>query len=77
MHADCTAVPLSLHTLGHRRVEAEFDAGLVTSDTSRLLLREAAASTRMMERLAACFREGRKPDLADHSVLSVVDLLRT
>lgn len=72
MHTDCTANPLQFQALGRRRVAGEFDAGLVTTDAGGLLLREAAAATGMMERLAACFHDGRNPSHSEHSVLSMV-----
>jgi hypothetical protein len=53
-------------------VEAAFDAGLVSSDAGGLLLREAAAATKMMERVAACFRDTRDPSRCDHDVDTLV-----
>ncbi len=72
MQTDCTPVQIGFQGLGHRRVEAQFDAGQVTSDAGGLLLREAAVATGMMERIAACFRDGRDPSRAEHSVASLV-----
>jgi hypothetical protein len=72
MQTDCTPVQLEFQGLGRRRVEAAFDAGLVTSDAGGLLLREAAGATRMMDRIAACFEDGRDPCRVEHGVASLV-----
>jgi hypothetical protein len=72
MRTDCTSDQLRFQGLGRRRVEAEFDAGLVTTDAGGLLLREVAAGTRMMERIGACFTDGRDPERSEHSVANLV-----
>lgn len=72
MQTDCSAVQLEFQALGHRSVEAAFDAGLVTSDAGGLLLREAAAAMRMMERVASCFRDMRDPARCDHDLGTLV-----
>jgi hypothetical protein len=53
-------------------VEADFDAGLVTSDAGGLLLREAAEATGVMRRFAACFEDYRSPMRCEHSVEQLV-----
>jgi hypothetical protein len=72
MQTDCIPNQLSFQGLGRRRIEAEFDAGMVTSDAGGLLLRETAARTRMMERIGACFTDGRDPARVEHTVESLV-----
>src|SRR5690606_41438469 len=72
MRTDCIPNQLSFQGLGRRRIEAEFDAGMVTSDAGGLLLRETAARTRMMERIGACFTDGRDPARVERSVESLV-----
>jgi len=72
MQTHCDASQLPFQGLGSRRVEAQFDAGMVTTDAGGLLLREAESATRMMERVAACFRDARDPSRAEHSILSMV-----
>lgn len=72
MQTHCDASQRFFQGLGSRRVEAQFDAGMVTTDAGGLLLREVDAATRMMERVAACFCDGRDPSRAEHSVLSMV-----
>ncbi len=72
MRTDCTADQLHFQGLGRRRIEAEFDAGLVTTDAGGLLLREVDSNTRMIDRIAACFTDGRDPARSEHSIPSLV-----
>ena len=51
-----------------RRVEAGFSAGRVSSDGGALLLREVDGKIRLLERLAACFEDGRDPERIEHTV---------
>jgi hypothetical protein len=72
MRTDCTAIQLEFQDLGRRRVEAAFDAGHVTSDAGALLLREIAGGTRMMERVAGCYRDARDPSRVEHGMAALV-----
>lgn len=72
MRTDCTPIQLEFQGLGRRRVEAAFDAGHVTSDAGGPLLREVARATRMMERVASCFRDTRDPSRVEHGVTGLV-----
>jgi hypothetical protein len=51
-----------------RRVEAGFSAGPVSSDGGSLLLREADRKIKLLERVAACFSDGRNPELVEHKL---------
>jgi len=55
-----------------RAVEAAFDAGLVTSDAGALLLGATDRAIDLVDRFANCFRDGRRPDLIEHTVASLV-----
>jgi len=55
-----------------RRVEASFEAGAMTSDAGGLLLRETDRRLNLLGRLAACFVDGRHPELVKHSVAEMV-----
>jgi len=72
MQTECKPRQLEFQALGRRLVQADFDAGLVTTDAGGLLLREAARDTRMMERLAGCFRDGRAADRCEHDLRALV-----
>jgi hypothetical protein len=52
----------------HRRVEAAFDGGQMTSDGGALLLREADRRLNLLPHLAECFLDSRNPALVKHSV---------
>jgi hypothetical protein len=51
-----------------RRVEAGFTAGQVSSDGGALLLREVERRIHLLERLAACFIDGRDAGRIEHTV---------
>jgi hypothetical protein len=68
MQTDCISTQLEFQALGHRRVEADFDAGVVTSDAGALLLREVGRQMRLMDRVASCFTDARDPDRCEHSI---------
>jgi Transposase DDE domain group 1 len=55
-----------------RRVEAAFDAGLVTSDAGALLLGATDRTIRMMDRFALCFHDERRPEYIEHKVATLV-----
>ncbi len=47
MASDCSQTVLGFQALDSRRVVADFDGGMVTSDAGALLLREADLLTRL------------------------------
>jgi len=55
-----------------RAVEAAFDAGLVTSDAGALLLGAADRAIDLVRRFASCFHDGRRSDLIEHEVVTLV-----
>jgi hypothetical protein len=55
-----------------RRVVAAFDGGAVTSDAGGLLLGATDRAIGLVGRLAACFRDKRKPELIEHEVATLV-----
>jgi hypothetical protein len=58
--------------VGGRQVVAGFDGGAVTSDAGALLLGAADRAINLVGRLAACFRDARKPELIEHEVATLV-----
>jgi len=72
MQTECSPIQLEFQGLGRRRVEAAFDAGQVTTDAGGLLLREVACSTRMMERVAQCFRDRRRRERREHELVTLL-----
>src|SRR5207302_9723429 len=56
---------------GHQ-VVAAFDAGVVTTDAGALLLGSTDRSIKLVDRFAACFRDGRCAELIEHEVVTLV-----
>ena len=72
MYTHCTPEQLHFHAHGRREVIARFDGGRITSDAGGMLLRETDIRLGLMERLARCFRDCRKPGSVEHPVRSLV-----
>src|ERR1700748_957715 len=72
MLTECITQSLDFGTVEGRRVEAAFDAGLVTSDAGVLLLGATDRAIRMMDRYAACFHDERHPQWIEHEVATLV-----
>ena len=72
MPTQCISEPLCFEGFDHRRVEAAFDGGAVTSDAGALLLRETDRAIGLIDRLAACFRDGREPGRVVHSLRTLI-----
>src|SRR5208283_3690123 len=58
---ECNQEVFSFAAHFSRRVEAGFTAGEVTSDGGALLLREVENKIHLLDRLPACFSDGRSP----------------
>ena len=72
MQTHCTPAQLSFQGLGRRKVVADFDGGMITSDAGGLLLREVDHGTRLLPRFASCLQDYRDPDLIEHTVEELV-----
>ena len=66
MQTECSQETFSFAPHFSRRVEAGFTAGRVSTDGGALLLREVNRKINLLGRLAACFRDGRRPLLVKH-----------
>jgi Transposase DDE domain group 1 len=55
-----------------RTVVADFDGGAITSDAGALLLKQADEAIGLVARFAACFRDGRRQELVEHSVPTLI-----
>lgn len=62
----CTPTCLPFATLNHRRLEADFAGGALTTDAGALLLREADKRLGLLDALDRCLLDPRDPDLITH-----------
>jgi hypothetical protein len=72
MQTQCISEQLGFEGFGGRRVEAAFDGGAVSSDAGALLLRETARAIGLIDRVAACFRDGRDPGRVVHPLRTLI-----
>jgi hypothetical protein len=72
MPTECSAQSFDFGAVEGRHVEAAFDGGLVTSDAGALLLGTTDRAIRMMDRLASCFHDERRPEYIEHEVATLV-----
>jgi Transposase DDE domain group 1 len=72
MPTECSANCFDFGMVEGRAVEAAFDGGLVTSDAGGLLLKATDQAIGMVDRLAGCFHDERRPELIEHEVATLV-----
>lgn len=65
---ECNQCSFEFAGPGRRTVVARFDGGTMSSDGGALLLQRTNQKLNLLERAAACFRDGRKPWLIKHQV---------
>src|SRR5262249_12055331 len=72
MQTECSADLLGFAAVERRAVVAGFDGGRMTSDAGALLLGATDRAIGLVERFAACFTNGRAPQLVEHEVRTLV-----
>jgi hypothetical protein len=72
METECTTEQMEFHQLGRRAVIGRFDGGKISSDAGGVLLREVEKRTKILKRLAGCFRDYRNEDRIEHGVESLL-----
>jgi hypothetical protein len=72
MPTECSADLFGFAPVAGRRVEAAFDGGTITSDAGALLLGATGRTIGLIGRFAACFADGRRPELIEHAVTTLV-----
>src|SRR3954462_543200 len=72
MPTQCSADLFGFAPVQGRKVEAAFDGGAVTSDAGALLLGAADRAINLVGRFAACFADGRRSELIEHEVATLV-----
>ena len=63
-----TLLPFDLPTVRRKKVTADFEGGLISSDGGLVLLRGAERRLGLAERLAGCIRDWRDPALVVHTL---------
>jgi hypothetical protein len=72
MRTQCISDQLEFEGFAGRRVVAAFDGGAITSDAGVLLLREADRAIGLIDRVAACFKDRRRPEAVVHGLRTLV-----
>ncbi|HYY27921.1 MAG TPA: IS1380 family transposase [Chthoniobacterales bacterium] len=72
MQTECIQDLFGFKPVEGREVVAAFDGGAITSDAGALLLGAADRAIAMMDRFATCFHDGRRQDLIEHEVKTLV-----
>jgi hypothetical protein len=72
MPTQCNAEQLQFSGVERRRVVAGFDGGRVSSDAGALLLGRTDEAIGLVDRLAGCFVDERKPELIEHSLRTLI-----
>ena len=72
MPTECSAERFDFGLVGRRKVVGSFDGGAITSDAGALLLGTTDRAIGLVDRLAACFTDYRKPELIEHRVATLV-----
>jgi hypothetical protein len=72
MQTECSADLFGFAPVERRAVVAGFDGGRMTSDAGALLLGATDRAIGLVERFAACFSDGRAPELIEHEVGTMI-----
>jgi len=69
---ECNTKQILFSSVGHKKVQADFSGGNITSDAGALFLREADRRLGLTESLAHCITDPREQDQLTHSVLRML-----
>jgi Transposase DDE domain group 1 len=72
MQTDCITDVFGFAPVEGRKVVAAFDGGAMTSDAGALLLGAVDRAVGLVDRLAQCFADARRPELIEHEVCTLV-----
>ncbi len=72
MQTQCSLTEMAFGRAGGRRVVADFDGGMVSSDAGALLLGEADEAIGLTDRFAACFGDRRSPLFTVHPLKALI-----
>ena len=72
MQTQCSLTEMEFGRAGGRRVVADFDGGMVSSDAGALLLGETDKAIGLTDRFAACFGDRRSPLFTVHPLKALI-----
>jgi hypothetical protein len=72
MLTQCSPTEMEFGRAGGRRVVADFDGGLVSSDAGALLLGETDKAIGLIDRFTACFGDHRSPLFIVHALKALI-----
>jgi len=72
MLTECSLTAMDFGRAGGRRVVADFDGGMVSSDAGAVLLGEADKAIGLVERLSRCFGDRRSPPFTVHKLKALI-----
>ena len=72
MATECRQDSFDFGTVAGRAVVGAFDGGVISSDAGALLLGATDKAIGLIDRFAACFRDGRRPEYIEHTVETLV-----
>jgi len=72
MQTECNRALFDFAPVEGHAVVGDFDGGTITSDAGALLLGQADRTIKLVERFARCFSDGRRSELIEHEVKTLV-----
>jgi hypothetical protein len=72
MQTQCSPTEMDFGRAGGRRIVADFDGGMVSSDSGALLLGETDKAIGLTDRFAACFGDRRSPLFTVHPLKTLI-----
>jgi DDE family transposase len=72
MATECRQDSLDFGTVEGRSVVGAFDGGVISSDAGALLLGATDKAIGLVDRFAACFRDGRRPEFIEHKIETLI-----
>ena len=72
MTTECNQDFFSFHPVNQREIRGKFDGGSISSDGGSLLLRDVEKRTGIIAQFGDCFRDYRKPEVVEHTVMELV-----
>ena len=69
---ECNRQPLVLSSLGHKKIQADFKGGHLTSDAGAVLLREVDRRIGLIDALSACIGDPRDPARITHDLRTML-----